>query len=196
MRPLAERFWEQVTKGDRCWEWTGTTNSDGYGTMWVRGRPETMHRLSWELHNGAAAPGLCVCHACDNRKCVRPGHLFLGTSAENTADRHGKGRTARGPGMQRNRRHATGDANGSRTKPERLKRGDAHYYRTNPELIPQGGAHPRAKLTDAQARGVRARVANGEKRPDVAASFGVTIHVINDICSGRTYQNTNQENRA
>jgi hypothetical protein len=59
------------------------------------GREVTAHRKAWELTHGLIARGLMVCHRCDNRRCVRPDHLFLGTDADNKADMVAKGRQAK-----------------------------------------------------------------------------------------------------
>lgn len=100
-RPFADRFWERVKKqdGDGCWEWTGKIDkASGYARVHVQGRGRIgVHRMSWELANGTKAPAdREVCHKCDNRICIRPDHLFLGTTLENAQDKVQKGRQPRG----------------------------------------------------------------------------------------------------
>jgi hypothetical protein len=69
-----------------CWTWTASCLKSGYGQMSIAGRKTMTHRLSWELAHGAIPPGLQVLHRCDNRRCVRPDHLFLGTDLDNRRD--------------------------------------------------------------------------------------------------------------
>ncbi len=108
-RPLAERFWPKVQKGDGCWEWQAVVSNKGYGMIAGPGgrfaRKLTAHRVSWMLHYGDVPDGMCVLHRCDNRRCVRPDHLFLGTLQDNTKDMHAKGR--QGPGGPPGERAAT-----------------------------------------------------------------------------------------
>jgi hypothetical protein len=92
-KTLSERFWEKVNKAGECWEWTACRHHQwGYGHVRVGGKLEAAHRVSWEMHNGPIPDGLLVCHHCDNPKCVRPAHLFLGTGTDNSRDMHAKGR--------------------------------------------------------------------------------------------------------
>lgn len=113
--PVAERFAAKVDRSggpEACWPWTGTTcGSTGYGKLYVaRGSIVGAHRVSYEIHCGPIPDGLFVLHRCDNRRCVNPAHLFLGTHIDNMADMVAKGRSTRGP-----------------TRPEFIRRGDAHH---------------------------------------------------------------------
>lgn len=92
-----EFFWRKVAIVGSCWEWTGGLAGGGYGHFmyyaakdWIRQVPS--HRFVWEMLYGPIPDGLLVCHTCDNRKCVRPSHLWLGTDQDNADDKMRKGR--------------------------------------------------------------------------------------------------------
>lgn len=93
--PMATRFWRKVTRTAECWLWLGARGKDGYGRAALPGHSGGMalaHRISWLLTNGEIPSGMQVLHRCDNRQCVRPDHLFLGTQADNIKDMWAKGR--------------------------------------------------------------------------------------------------------
>lgn len=106
---VARRFWGRVNKDGpmplhvpsigQCWAWVGRRSKSGYGVFWHKKRNVSAHRLSFEMANGTIPVGLCVCHRCDNRSCVRPEHLFAGTLLDNISDRDSKGRQAKGEGV-------------------------------------------------------------------------------------------------
>src|SRR5215472_1824648 len=82
-----------------CQEWPGAKHRQGYGVLKRRGRWMYAHRAAWIDAHGPIPEGLDVLHACDNPPCRNVEHLFLGTHAENMADRNAKGRQARGERM-------------------------------------------------------------------------------------------------
>jgi len=87
------RFWDKVDRSGDCWVWMASKRGHGYGGFLTPERkPTTAHRFSWFLHNGPIPSGMCVLHKCDNRLCVKPDHLFLGTQLDNIRDRDEKGR--------------------------------------------------------------------------------------------------------
>lgn len=75
-----------------CLTWSGARSKGGYGQKRVEGRVLYVHRLAWEEAYGPIPDGLFVLHRCDNPPCYEPTHLFLGTNADNMADRDAKRR--------------------------------------------------------------------------------------------------------
>lgn len=94
------RFWARVAKGasEECWPWLAGTTSKGYGSLKRNTETCQAHRVAYELVYGTFTETLYVLHECDNRICVNPGHLFLGTHLDNMRDMSEKGRAPRSPG--------------------------------------------------------------------------------------------------
>lgn len=94
-RLTVEQFWAKIERGDGCWTWLASVSPWGYGRSPFPGRSGRLvmaHRIAWELTNGPIPDGLIVCHHCDNPRCCRPDHMFLGTDKDNAMDAARKGR--------------------------------------------------------------------------------------------------------
>lgn len=98
MRRVAERFWSKVNKGEEnvCWEWTAALNNR-YGWFSFNKKARSAHRVAAFLAGLTPSVDgeLHVLHRCDNPKCCNPKHLFVGTNADNVADRVIKGRSGK-----------------------------------------------------------------------------------------------------
>jgi hypothetical protein len=147
MKDQLSRFAEKFALSDDpdgCWQWTAAKGGKGYG----RFGKVYAHRFSYATFVGEIGPNLCVCHTCDNRACVNPNHMFLGTNADNLADMRAKGRDSK------------------------------------PPLI-AGEASPRAKLTEAIVRDIRA---SNLSYAENARRYGVTTAAVRFACTGRTWK--------
>lgn len=130
-------FLDRVQKSPNCWIWTGRLTEKGYGAF----RQSHAHRFSYEFHKGEITDGLYVLHHCDNRSCVNPEHLFLGTQLDNMRDCAMKGRTARG----------------EKSVKSKLKECDVHWIRQNYKLSEAGNIANRFGITRTQLYRVKSR---------------------------------------
>lgn len=96
--PLAVRFRRFVRKTRGCWVWTGGTTRGGYGVIRTTAPRGMMraNRAAWVIAHGKIPRGKQVLHHCDNKICVRPSHLYVGTHADNMRDAAARNRTPKG----------------------------------------------------------------------------------------------------
>ena len=80
-----------------CMEWQMAVGAQGYGVLSIAKKRWTSHRLAWTLAHGDIPAGMCICHTCDNRRCINVEHLFIGTLADNVHDAISKGRMSAPP---------------------------------------------------------------------------------------------------
>lgn len=175
--PVAPRFWGRVERHgpDDCWPWMGCRDRWGYGSVGIRRRLYVSSRVAWALGHGSDPGDLLVCHTCDNPACCNPAHLWLGTNADNSADRAAKGRTGKWRSTQ-------GRIRGDGYRPNKHGHGRAYG--------PRGETHPSAKLTAQQVLTIRNDPRGGRK---LAAEYGVSRSTIHYARTGKNWRHLSDE---
>lgn len=175
-RRTEEQLWRWVMKTETCWLWVAKATQRGYGTLITGSRTNgtrksiRAHRFSWEIHNGPIPEGLFVCHTCDNRLCVNPDHLFLGTHDDNMADMRAKGRSTKGT-----------------TRGPLFKiRGDKHYSHRHPEIVRRGEQITNSKLTAEDVIAIR-RAGNSVSQAEQGRRYGVSQGLVGMILRRRIW---------
>jgi hypothetical protein len=189
---------------DDCWLWTAGRDGAGYGAFNLsRDRVRMVYRASriaYMLATGRDPGPLCVCHRCDNPRCVNPRHLFLGTHADNNADRDAKGRNVVVVGEQNGSAKLTEAQVIAIRKADDTERAIAARFAVGSSVINRirNGKNwkhipmvagcklrRRQKLTESQV--IEIRNATG-KQTDLARRFGVSDGTISMIRKGVTWK--------
>jgi hypothetical protein len=170
----------RVDEATGCWEWTGHRLSPPglpYGDVMINRTRYMAHRAMWNFRVGPIPDGMCVLHRCDNPPCCNPAHLFLGTHADNAADRDAKGRTAKG------------DRHPARRNPEWAER--CRGLAARRKETRRGERHPAAKLTAARVNSIRERyAAGGVTMKELAVAFGVSQAAVHRAIRGTSWKHT------
>lgn len=156
---IYERFMSKVNihPGNMCWNWAGARSGSGYGQFWngVRNIPAHYFLLSDPVPSGMQG-----CHHCDNKLCVRPSHIFIGTRSDNEQDKVSKGRHNTAPGCR------------AMLKVRKIHRGQNNHE---------------CKLTEAQAREAKACSRKRGVATALAKKLGVSLTVVCDIRDGKRW---------
>ncbi len=164
-----ERFMSKVDTSGDCWIWKGAKTTGGYGQFWNGDRKIVAHRflLEPEKAKKLQSAGMEACHSCDNRLCVRPSHIFIGTRSDNMRDCSSKGRLRFENGLKK--------AKGKR------------------KIWHRGQANHAAKLTDADVSLIKSISPAYGRGAKIARHFGVSLTVVSGIWKGSRWSHVAPE---
>lgn len=202
IRELVDRFLAKTVQAENgCIEWTGCIMTNGYGAIQANGEKRGAHRVAYELFVGEIPCGMFVCHKCDNKRCVNPEHLFVGSAKDNAQDRAKKGRGANQLGDKGPRAKLIGNSrveakhewlHSTLTGAEVAKRWgmtEAGMIRAfGPRGRKKGEAVHGAKLTADDVRLIRARLASNETIASLAREFGIAWQQVKRIKIGESWR--------
>lgn len=149
-----------------CWNWLRAMYPNGYGIVSFNGKTCGAHRVAWTVARGPIPGGLCVLHRCDNRRCVNPDHLWLGTKGDNARDMAAKGRQW------------------FQVHPELAYR----PRETHPHTTARGIRHGNAKFTEADVRTIRELYRARHSQASIARQFNVSEFAIYAIVHGISWK--------
>jgi hypothetical protein len=154
-----DRFFKKVRRDGDCWMWTGAVVTNGYGQFYI-GKPVSAHRAAWLLFRGPIPSGSWVLHRCDQKRCVNPDHLYLGTARDNARDAVERGQ------------YPSGERHGSRTHLQQFARGERHGS---------------AKLRESDVLAIRSAFSSGAGIRSMARDYNVSEFAIHAIVYRKTW---------
>jgi hypothetical protein len=173
MKSTEARFWDKVQRGSECWLWTARVDRCGYGAFSLSRRTIVRaHRFSWELERGPVPARACLLHRCEQRRCVNPDHLYIGSAHEQI----------RQPRSRRPRLTPLGL--GGRRK--------RHWTQRTPAKVRRGARSNLSKLCADEVREIRARWQEGAPVAELALQFDVVPETIVNIVRFRTWRDVGQ----
>lgn len=156
------RLISNIKINDKCWEWQGNLGKNGYGKIRNNLEHWSTHRLSYFIFKGEIPDDILVCHTCDNKKCINPDHLYLGTHKDNAQDALKKGLLKSTSGSKWS--ESTREKMKSRPGPD--KKGDKHHLR---------------KLTSKNIYEIRTMLDEGIKQAEIAKIYDVNPSCISNV---------------